>query len=341
MTRSFLLIFSVLFLFMSSCDSCEKDRLDVDVSHIKVNLKIERMEKELFEADPNQMTETNDNLIEKYGDLYEAYVREMIQAGSPFDSNITYSLAQFVTNSGMNDLTKEIGRKYPNLKKLKKELVQAFKHFKYYYPKLNVPRIVTYNSGLNYGVYLTDHTIGIGLDMYLGPDNPLVKQIPSSVIPVYLKNKMKPSHILTDVVRGWYEYNFMEENTADNFLGTIIHHGKLMYAMDAMMPKVSDHRKIRYTKSELKWCKRNEQNIWKFIIDEEMLYMKDKIEINKFITDGPFTSSLPQDSPSRVGVWLGWQMVRDYMDEHQDVSFKQLMKIKNPKKILASYNPKK
>jgi hypothetical protein len=341
MTRSFLLIFSVLFLIMSSCNSCEKNRLDVDVSNIKVSVKIERMEKELFKANPDQLKETNANFIDKYGDLYEAYISEMIQAGTPYDPNIALSLAQFVTNEGMSDIAKEIEVKFPNLNKLKRELVEAFKHFKYYYSNAKVPTIVTYNSGLNYGVYLTEDMIGIGLDMYLGPDNRLVKQVPVSVIPSYLKSKMKSSHILIDVVRGWYEYNYMEENIADDFLGNIIYHGKLMYAMDAMMPKVSDHRKMRYSRKELKWCERNEQNIWKFLIDEKMLYIKDKMEINKFIVDGPFTSSLPQDSPSRVGVWLGWQMVRAYMDDHQDVSFKQLMKIKNPKKILASYNPKK
>ena len=36
----------------------------------------------------------------------------------------------------------------------------------------------------------------------------------------------------------------------------------------------SDENKFRYTKDELNWCKENEEYIWRFIVDEKLLYNK-------------------------------------------------------------------
>ena len=79
-------------------------------------------------------------------------------------------------------------------------------------------------------------------------------------------------------------------------------------------------------------------NIWKRLINEKLLYSKDKKKIAQFTANAPFTKGLPEESPSMVGVWIGWQMVRDYVAEN-DVSVLDLLAEKDVRKILKSYNP--
>ena len=108
--------------------------------------------------------------------------------------------------------------------------------------------------------------------------------------------------------------------------------------MDAILPNKSDAIKMGYTEEELSWCENSEVNIWEILINEELLYSKDQKKIAQFTTNGPFTKGLPEESPSMVGVWMGWQMVRDYVAEN-DVSVLDLLAEKNVRKILKSYNP--
>ena len=42
--------------------------------------------------------------------------------------------------------------------------------------------------------------------------------------------------------------------------------------LDAMLPGVADEYKIGYTKAELEWCRKEEKNIWAFLVKEKYLY---------------------------------------------------------------------
>ncbi len=63
-----------------------------------------------------------------------------------------------------------------------------------------------------------------------------------------------------------------------------------------------------------------------------------------YLTDGPFTAGLgdKNESAPKLGVWIGWQMVRKYMLENPDVTLQQLMADTDAQKILvkSKYKPK-
>jgi uncharacterized protein YjaZ len=63
------------------------------------------------------------------------------------------------------------------------------------------------------------------------------------------------------------------------------------------------------------------------------------MEISKWVNDGPFTSGLPQESPSRVGIWIGWQMVKQYMEKNPSLTIPQLMDFEDVSVILNNYKP--
>jgi uncharacterized protein YjaZ len=65
---------------------------------------------------------------------------------------------------------------------------------------------------------------------------------------------------------------------------------------------------------------------------------------NRFINPAPFSKfylEIDNESPGRVGAWIGWQIVRSYM-KNNEVSLKQLL-VMDATEIFnnSKYKPKK
>ena len=54
------------------------------------------------------------------------------------------------------------------------------------------------------------------------------------------------------------------------------------------------------------------------MIDQDLLYSSDPLVIRKFIQDGPFTAGMPEGAPAMLGKWIGWQIVRNYMQKNEE-----------------------
>ncbi len=332
-TYTNLIIISLMIMF----SSCGSNRLDVDISDIETDLKVNRMEQEIFSADPNNIKTIHSELLLKHGFLYQAFFESMIQEGPVKDARAHIYLEQFVSNPEMQKIYKEINSKFSDFSEFESQFEEAFSYYQYYFPDSTLPEITTFYSNFNSNVFPTEYTLGIGLDMYMGTNSEIVKSLPPEQIPQFIKNKMDAKYMVADGMKYWLLNRFAED-IGDDFLSECIALGKIMYLLDAMMPFTEDYIKMGYTQEELEWCKTNELNIWTTIVDQDILYDKNQALVMQFISDGPFTKGLPEESPSRVGVWLGWQMVRDYVEEN-DLDVLDLLQEKNARKILKSYNP--
>ena len=124
----------------------------------------------------------------------------------------------------------------------------------------------------------------------------------------------------------------------------MVYNGKELYLKDLLLPDYSDAEKIGYAPEQIKWCEENESYMWRYFVEEEMLYSADQKLITRFINPAPFSKfylEIDNESPGRVGSWIGWQMVRSYM-ENNKVSVEDLLKA-DTKEIFtkSKYKPKK
>ncbi|HLN96658.1 MAG TPA: hypothetical protein VK183_13575, partial [Flavobacterium sp.] len=49
---------------------------------------------------------------------------------------------------------------------------------------------------------------------------------------------------------------------------------------------------------------------------------------NRFINPAPFSKfylEVDNETPGRIGTWVGWQIVRAYMEQNEEVSLTQLL----------------
>jgi hypothetical protein len=311
--------------------------LDVDVSNVEVDLNFERFEKEMFEGStPEEMAKINESLIEKGGELYEFYVYEMLRAGSVYDDSIGTLLSFYVNDSMMQMMMEDLETEFSDFNIVEEKLIDVFKRLKYHLPNSPQPnKIITYNGAFTFGVVSTDSVIGIGLDMYLGAQNRLVREIR---FPQYMKEKMTRDYLSLDVAQSWLMTNVLEEDQGETFLSSMIYYGKLRYILKALLPKSEDHIIMRYNPEEYDFAVASEFEIWEYLIEMNWIYSIDMKVKLRFFEEAPSTVGI-DGSPGRIGQFMGWQIVKQYMEANEDVTIEQLLLETNEAKILKEYKP--
>jgi hypothetical protein len=331
-----------LFILLSALLlSCNPNRFDIDTSNISVApVSFNRLEQDLFTMDTSKIMEETQLLQQKYGRFYATFITGIVNNGGMKDSAYPYRIKRFIYDRDMRDAYNNCQQTYPDLNQLNDGFTTIFKRFKYFFPDRKLPKTTTMMSGFNHATVFVDSTLAIGLEMYLGGDNKFYQML---ALPSYKVVFMNKENITTDAVRTWMFSEFPYIMNKNDFLSEIINMGKIMYLNDALLPNVHDTTKIQYTEKQLRYCTDNEFNVWTFFIAQKLLYTTDYAEIVKFTGEAPFTAAFSKESAPRIGHWIGWQIVRQYMDTNPDVTLQQLMDETDAQIILAKskYKPKK
>jgi len=330
----------LIFLFAIAFISCKQSNRP-DVSNIAVDIKIERFDKELFAGKSKNAIEVNQALSTRYGVFYDDFMHKILDTKY---SN-SESLFTLYHDQAYTDLTKEVDSVFPDLKAQEAGLNETFKYIKYYYPKAKIPKFIAFTSGFAYQMPVGDNYLGIGLDMFLGKDSKFYKAIVQSV-PLYLSRRFAPEYIVPRVAETYaHEELFAEPDANKSLLSKMVFQGKILYFLDQVLPEqLSDSVKIGYTTQQLEWAQHFEGDIWAYFLENNFLFETDYQKIQVFLSEGPFTPGLGEnrDSAPKLGVWIGWQMVKKYMKENPDVTLQQLMTEQDAQKILnkSKYKPK-
>lgn len=323
--------------------SCQTDT-SPDVSNLKADIHIQRFERDLFGIDTTQNeTAQLTALQQKYPNFYGLFVSQIMNFGEPNDVQKTHSqLLQFIKNADMRYLYDTCMVQYPNLSDLENELSQAFKYVQYYLPNQRVPQVISHISAFGpAALTVNDELIGINLDMYMGSD---FEPYSTSEFPQYLIKRFRKEYIATNSLKAYIKGIYtMNDADLPRLIDQMIYEGKLQYFIDKTLPNTPDSIKIGYSKSDLDWCTKNEAEIWAFLLEKELLYNTQSKNFYKYLDEAPNTSGMPAESPGRVGVWVGWQIVRQFMRENPKMTFDELMAIKDGQEILkrAKYKPKR
>ncbi len=321
--------------------ACIDDK-KIDVSDIKIDLKIERFDQDLAAIRPGTADEKLPELQKKYGAFYQDYFEKILNTVPVNNPQLATIVDEILAGKPFQDLQKETNAVFPNLNAQTPVLIDAFKHIKYYYPKQEIPKLITYISGFQVQTPIGKDYIGIGLDMFLG-NSPFYPALVESV-PRYISRRFTPENIAPRVVEVLArEEMFPESDEDQTLLARMIYHGKIMYFMKQVQPDVADSILIGYSSSQMKWANDFESDTWAFFLGEDLLYNSDYLKIQKYISEAPFTPGLGSnnDSAPKLGIYIGWQIVKSFMEKQQEITLQQLMLEQDEQKILrlSKYRP--
>ena len=338
-SKNKLLFFSGIFFFilLFSFFSCSrKNRFsEVDLNNISVSpVQIQRFDKDFAAIDTNNVASSLAILREKYGSFVDLYVRRII--GNPLLSEEEI-VRQIFADPIIRDFYSAAEEKYTDVSDLEAELTNAFKYVKYYFPDIIIPKVYTHISGLQDNIVVAQDLMSISLDYYLGTDY----EIYESVAYGYMIPNFRREKIVSDAIFWWLTTEFPDYIDAPKLLDNMIYYGKIMYLTETFLPNEKEEDLMGYSRQQWKWSKANEAKMWNYIIEHKHIFSTDMMLTAKYINPAPFTSYFPDESPGRTGIWLGWQIVRSYMDKNKDVTLPELMNNFNAQDILekSGYRP--
>ena len=318
--RNYFQFLWVLLFFIS----CQKEtQNNIDISNIEANFKVFRFEQDFYSNKGQNLIE----LKEKFPLLFSDETTDSIWISK-------------INNPEEQELFQETQKKYNSLLHIEEELSNLFKHIKYYNPSFLAPDVITILSNIDYTyrIIYTDNLLFISLDVYLGGDHPFYSDYPS-----YIRKNNTDERIVVDVASNIINSTISFSNNR-SFMAKMIHEGKKMYLLDLYLPSKSDPIKIGYSKDKFDWATMNEEQVWRYFIENDLLYSTDTQLNKRFIENAPFSKFyLSEDtkSPGRIGQWIGWQIVRSYM-VNNDVSLQDLLSM-NEEEIFknSKYKPRK
>jgi hypothetical protein len=337
----FVFVFSLSFLIFS----CGDERPRPDVSSVDIEYRSFRFDKDFFRCNFSDSSAVQ-ALYRKYGVILVEYAEGMMRLG-PVDSAMTFAIEadEMTSVPQIRELQEEVERIFtdPVIRDIDNQLSEAFKFFHHYFPDTALRPVVYLNTVFNYGIYPTPEFLGIGLDFFIGTENDFIKGLPPEIFPQYQRNKMRPDYIVPNAMFGMMAVMHQDLYDESNLLETMSFYGKMMYLLDIVLPDIPDSTKMNYSGPEMAWANAYEYNTWKEMANQDVLYNTKAFEIRKWINDGPFTKAgnIPTDSPSRLGIFIGWRMVRNYMNKHPEVTVSQLLYETKASEILRFYKPKK
>lgn len=317
--------FLKIILFFCVIWSCAKEnKIQKEIAAIPVEIGIERFDRIFADV----TVENLEDVKQRYPFLFPEKEHDSVWIQKTKDT------IQLEINS-------EVEKAFSNFSTEQEQLKSLLQHIKYYFPEVTVPRVITVTSNVDYQrkVIVSDNLLIISLDTYLGADHHFYEGIQA-----YLKNRFVKSQILPDVAT-MYARQLVELPRDRTFLANMIYYGKELYLKELFLPNFSDGEKMAYTEEQLLWAEENEEEIWRYFIDKQLLYSTETELLPRFLYPGPFSKfyleEIDQEAPDRIGQYIGWKIVRAYM-KNNNVSLRQLLLTDADTVFSASkYKPKR
>jgi len=318
--------------------SCNKsNRFKIDTNQNRFEVKIHQFDKELLTLDTSKIKEGVKSLYVRYPSFMPAFVSEVLDTTATDTATASNLIYKYLTDTTFTLVNKKALELFSNVSDIEKQITDAFTYIHYYFPEVKLPEVYFYVSGFNRSIMMSNKFIGIGTDFYLGSEFPKYNGLTYK----YLTDNMKRECLATDLVSATLFRMFRLNSSENRLLDNMLFRGKVLYLMSVFMPEEKPERIIGYSAEQLKWSKTNEKQIWSTIIEQKHLFSTDLMLIRKYVNDGPFTAPISQESPGRLGTWVGLQIVESYMQKNKNVTLRDLMNENNYQKILenSEYKP--
>ncbi len=329
-----IVLFILVFAFLNACkekdNSCDSRP---DLGKIELTLEFENLTTEIIKVDNQDRGLT---FVKRHPFVANYFFNSTAQLT---DTAIADLMADVFGHPSYKDtLYQEVKNTFNNFEQLNEDFTLAYKTYLYYYPNIQVPDIQYVLSGLQTDLYVSDTLISIAADYFLGPE---ARFVPLG-IPQYILKRYQKEYIVPMTMLLVSQQQNKTDQTNQTLLADMIYFGKSYYLAKQIMPCTADSLLIGYSEQEMTDIHKNEHIIWANFLENDLLYESSHFIKNKFIGERPKTFEISSNCPGRIGVWVGWQIVKSYMTKNPDVTIEQLMNTTDINQIFAKsgYKPK-
>ncbi|WP_342265579.1 gliding motility lipoprotein GldB [Cardinium endosymbiont of Philonthus spinipes] len=299
------------------------------------HLPIERLEQALFNAKEQQAIT---QLLLKHQLFSKEFLNVKEATSEQGYQQTAASLFEMGQDPTIRALYEESSRQFPEDTTIIHPLQKAFYRLKKYYPTIRLPKVYTMITGMSHDLYVSNRLIVIGLDCFLG-QNPSFSM---HHLPKYIADTYDPASIASKIML-LYTQQFNATDPSDkSLLAEMLYYGKSFFLVKMLLPDIPDHLLLGYTEEQLREVNKYKTIIWDHFIENELLYNTNDFVKNNYILPRPSTSEIGPSCPGSIGKWLGWEIIKSYMQKNKSKKVNDLMEaIDNPTLLRhACYQPK-
>jgi gliding motility-associated lipoprotein GldB len=316
------LVFGVVFFVLVMCNSTDEKELVIQA--LAVDIELDRFDLQFYAQGPEVLPALKKN----YPYLFPKQFSDSVWVARQQDS------LQLI-------LQRAVGDVFEDTSEMEAKINHLFQHIKFHFPSVKIPQVVTLTNNVDYQIktVYSDSLLLISLDTFLGASHELYQGIPT-----YIRKELDQKYMTSQIVEKFANYLLPPEEDR-TFLAQMLFEGKKMYLQDLLLPHEPATVKIAYSEEELNWVKENELYIWQYFIEEQLLYKTDPKLVQRFLEPAPFSKfylQLDNESPGRVGRWMGWQIIKSYINQNPETPLEALLRMPAQQLFqLSKYKPKR
>jgi hypothetical protein len=318
---------------------CKSNKQVPDVSGIRVNLQVDRFEASFFALDTVHLNQSLQQLASRYPGFTQDFLFNIL--GTTPDSaskDVPYFIRTY------KSMATVAAKKYADLGPVETSLKRGFQFMHYYFPGYRLPaRLVTFIGPINsYGNIITKDALAVGLQLYMGKSYSLYQDEQGQALyPAFVSRRFDAPYIPVNCIRNILDDMYPDKSNGRPLVEQMIESGKRLYVLEKLLPDLPDSIRTGYTAKQLSFCAYNEQRIWSFFVQNDLLFSNDPNTVRDYLTDAPNTASLGDASPGNIGQYVGRQIVGKWMEKNEKTPLDMLMKTP-PKQLFdeARYKPR-
>jgi len=328
---------SIILIILVVFSACDSQKTDCGLSKLSQNEKLhldsENLTKDLIEI---SNIEQGLKFINNNPFISEYFFNPTRQLK---DSAIAELMVDVFTHPSYRDtLYQQVNNTFGNFNTISEQFSDAFSLYKHYYPQVKEPKLKYVLSGLQTDLFISDTLIAVAADYYLGSE---ARYVPLG-LPQYMLRRYQKEYIVPMTMLIVTQNENVTDPSNTTLLADMIFYGKSYYMTKQMMPCTPDSLFLGYTAQEVEDINKNEHIIWANFLENDLLYESSHFIKNKFIGERPKTFEISNNCPGRIGLWVGWQIVKSYMENNPEVTLQELMSTVDVNLIFskAKYKPK-
>lgn len=315
---------------------CKSNLLDVQLNNTEPSIEFVNVDRILSEQSKADISDKINTLDAKLGDLLIFELSHNLQQN--MNDSSFHLVYDFYNSEYIREIEREKLKIVEKLPKHEERIKKAFQYFAYHFGDSLLPKNIFYINKLFTQISCSNDNIAVGLESYISPESEIVKTIPMEQFYQWQRNRMDVKYLERDILLSWIQVQLFDEIDG-NFAEHLIQAGKVLYVLNATFPKESEAYILRYSDEAYDWAVQNERAVWNYLVAEQMLFKSDEQTKVNFLNEGPKTVGLADDAPDRVGQYLGYKIVKGYMQKNKNLSLEELLKTQY-NKILQTYEIK-
>lgn len=308
----------LVILSITLLQSCRFDKENNNSELVKglASSPIIRLDSLLFaaknDAEVLKLLENNKAISETYFDTPTQNLPELAK-----------KLSEFIQNPALVQFYKETINNSSGIKidSLQNAINEAFINIKAIYPNFKAPKVYTLFTGFaGKDIQVNDSSVVIGLEYFAGKKAKYRPQVYD-----YQLNKYQKEYILPSILNQLAIKKAAIDPSDKSLLADMLFYGKCYQFTKTMIPNVADSLIIGYSQKELDATEISQEMVWAHMIDQKLLYESSPFKKAKYLEERPNTQEISPDCPGMIGRWLGWKIVKKYMENNSEQTLKSLL----------------